>query len=124
MIKAAFIGLLISAVTAALLMCAFALILNFLSGVPYGIIDYAVVAIEGLSVLTGAYFAAVILKSRGIIIGFITALAFLIISVAVAMGAGKADISALTLIRAAVLFICGIGGGILGVNKKEKIRIH
>ena len=118
------IGVLISVILTAMLSCVFALILNFLSAVPYGIIDYAVIATEGLSVFLGAYIAAAITKSRGMITGLIISIIMLMITVAFAMGSGKSDVGIITVIRAAVLIICGIGGGILGVNKKDRIRIH
>ena len=118
------IGVLISVVLTAALSCLFALIMNFLSAVPYGIIDYAVIAIEGSSVFLGAYIAAAITKSRGMITGLIISVVVLMITVAFAMGSGKADIGIITVIRAAALIVCGIGGGILGVNKKDRIRIH
>ena len=123
-IKAVAAGVLISAAVTAVLSCLFALILNLMSTLPYGILDYAAIIIEGLSVFIGAYIAAVIVKSRGLVIGSLISLIFLIIIVAFAMGTGKADLGIVTLIRAVVLILCGIGGGILGVNKKERIRIH
>jgi hypothetical protein len=47
-----------------------------------------------------------------------------ILTAAISLGSGSADIGVISIIRAAVLLICGIGGGILGVNKKERIKIH
>ena len=62
-VKAVAIGVLCSVVLAVLLTCLFSMMLNMMSGIPYGIIDYVMVAIEGFSVLIGAYIACVIAKS-------------------------------------------------------------
>lgn len=124
LIKSTIIGVLSSLAVTALLLCLFALILNFMSGVPYGIIDYAVILAQGLAVFAGSYTAAAISKSQGLIIGLICAAIFLILNLALSLAAGEAGIGIITVIRTAVILICGILGGILGVNKKEKIRIH
>ena len=124
LLKAAALGLILSVVFTGLLSCIFALILDFMSGIPYGIIDYAAVAIEGISVFLGAYIAAAIVKSKGLIVGVICAAALIILTAAISLGSGIADIGVISILRAAVLLICGIGGGILGVNKKERIKIH
>ena len=124
LLKAAALGLILSVVFTGLLSCIFALILDFMSGIPYGIIDYAAVAIEGISVFLGAYIAAAIVKSKGLIVGVLCAAALIILTAAISLGSGTADIGVISILRAAVLLICGIGGGILGVNKKERIKIH
>ena len=124
MIKATGIGLLLSVVFTAILSCLFALILNYLSGIPYGIIDYVAVGIEGISVFFGAYIAAATVKCKGLIVGVLCAVSLYILTAAISLGSGSADIGVISIIRAAVLLVCGIGGGILGVNKKERIKIH
>ena len=124
LIKATGIGLLFAVFFTAILSCLFALILNYLSGIPYGILDYVAVGIEGISVFFGAYIAAAIVKSRGLIVGALCAVSLFILTAAISLGSGAADIGLISVIRAAVLLICGIGGGILGVNKKERIKIH
>ena len=124
MLKATGIGLLLSVVFTAILSCLFALILNYLSGIPYGTIDYVAVGIEGISVFFGAYIAAAIIKYKGLIVGVLCAVTLYILTAAISLGSGSADIGVMSIIRAAVLLVCGIGGGILGVNKKERIKIH
>lgn len=123
-IKAVAIGFIVSVALTAVLLCLTALILNMVSGIPYSVIDYAVIALEGVSVLIGSYTAAAIMKSKGIIIGLLPALLLFVLNFIFSMCSGAADIGALTLIKAAVLIICGIAGGIIGVNRKEKIHIH
>lgn len=122
-VKAVAIGVLCSVVLAVLLTCLFSMMLNMMSGIPYGIIDYVMVAIEGFSVLIGAYIACVIAKSKGLIIGALCGAISLLIVFAVGMSMTKNNIGLLTVIRSAVMLLCGIIGGIMGVNRKDKVRI-
>lgn len=122
-VKAVAIGVLCSVVLAVLLTCLFSMMLNMMSGIPYDIIDYVMVAIEGFSVLIGAYIACVIAKSKGLIIGALCGAISLLIVFAVGMSMAKNNIGLLTVIRSAVMLLCGIIGGIMGVNRKDKVRI-
>ncbi|WP_316637296.1 TIGR04086 family membrane protein [uncultured Ruminococcus sp.] len=122
-VKAVAIGVLCSVVLAVLLTCLFSMMLNMMSGIPYGIIDYVMVAIEGFSVLIGAYIACVIAKSKGLIIGALCGAISLLIVFAVGMSMTKNNIGLLTVIRSAVMLLCGVIGGIMGVNRKDKVRI-
>ena len=122
-VKAVVIGVLSSVVLAVLLTCRFSMMLNMMSGIPYDIIDYVMVALEGFSVLIGAYIACVIAKSKGLIIGTLCGAISLLIVFAVGMSMTKNNIGLLTVIRSAVMLLCGIIGGITGVNRKERVRI-
>lgn len=122
-VKAVAIGVLCSVVLAVLLTCLFSMMLNMMSGIPYDLIDYVMVAIEGFSVLMGAYIACVIAKAKGLIIGALCGAISLLIVFAVGMSMAKNNIGLLTIIRSIVMLLCGIIGGIMGVNRKEKVRI-
>lgn len=122
-IKGVAIGVLISAALCAVLMCICALILNMISGIPYGVIDYLMIGVQGVSVLIGAYIASAIAKSRGLIAGLLCGAVVFLLSLAFGLSNGN-SVSILTAIRAAVLMILGALGGIKGVNRKEKIRIR
>nr|WP_316613694.1 TIGR04086 family membrane protein [uncultured Ruminococcus sp.] len=121
--KAVLIGVLSSVVLAVLLTCLFSVMLHMMSGIPYDVIDYVMVAIEGFSVLIGAYIACVIVKSKGLIIGALCGAISLLIVFAVGMSMSKNNIGLLTIIRSIVMLLCGVIGGIMGVNRKEKVRI-
>ena len=121
--KAVLIGVLSSVVLAVLLTCLFSVMLHMMSGIPYDVIDYVMVAIEGFSVLIGAYIACVIVKSKGLIIGALCGAISLLIVLAVGMSMSKNNIGLLTIIRSIVMLLCGVIGGIMGVNRKEKVRI-
>ena len=122
-VKAVVIGVISSVVLAVILTCLFSVMLNMMSGIPYDLIDYVMVAIEGFSVLMGAYIACVIAKAKGLIIGALCGAISLLIVFAVGMSMAKNNIGLLTIIRSIVMLLCGIVGGIMGVNRKEKVRI-
>ena len=122
-IKAAAVGVCCSVILTVLLTCLFGVILNLTSGIPYGIIDYVTIGIEGFSVLIGAYIACVIAKCKGLIIGALCGAICLLIVTACGLSIAKNDIGILTMIRSAVMIICSVIGGIAGVNRKEKVRI-
>ena len=121
--KPILIGVLTTCLITLLLTCLFAITINIMSGVPYGAIDYVMTAIEGVSVLSGAYFAGVIAKSRGMVIGAVCGCITLLLLFACGLSLSHSDIGVLTLIKSAVILLCGIGGGIAGVNRKEKLHI-
>ena len=122
-VKGVIIGILASAALTALLSVCAALILGFVNGVPYDLIDYIMAAISGVSVLFGSYIASAVAKSRGLIIGALCGAVMFLLQLAVGMGVNGGDLSILTAIKAAVMLIAGIAGGIKGVNRKEKLRI-
>ena len=121
--KAILIGILSSGVIMLLLTCLFCLMLKMTSGLPYGIIDYVMIGIEGVGVLIGAYIACRVSKCKGLIIGAAVGVLTLMILLCVGFALPDNHIGLLTLIRSAVLLLCGVIGGIAGVNKKEKVRI-
>ena len=122
-VKSIAIGLLCGIILTALLTCVFAFMLKMMSGIPYDIIDYVMIGIEGFSVLIGAYIACVIAKSKGLIIGALCGVISLLIILACGFSMTKNNIGILTIIRSAVMILCGVIGGIAGVNRKEKVRI-
>ena len=122
-VKAVLIGVLCSVVLSVLLTCLFSMMLKLMSGIPYEIIDYVMVAIEGFSVLIGSYIACVIAKCKGLVIGTLSGAIALMIVFAVGMSIAKNNIGLLTIIRSVVMLLCGIIGGVAGVNRKEKVRI-
>lgn len=121
--KSVLIGILSAVVITLLLTCLFGFILMMMSGIPYGIIDYVMIGIQGIGVLFGAYIAGAVSKGKGLIVGALVGGITLLILLACGLCIAQNDIGILTIIRSAALILCGIGGGVLGVNRREKIRI-
>lgn len=123
MLKAILIGIVTAGILMILMTFLFCLLLKMTSGIPYGIIDYVMIGIEGASVLIGAYIACIIIKSKGLIVGAIVSAAVMLVLFCCGFILSENHIGILTLIRCAAILLCGIVGGIAGVNKKEKVRI-
>lgn len=122
-VRAVLTGLAVTCVITILLTCVFGFVLKMTSGIPYGVIDYVMIGIEGIAVFLGAYIACVIAKSRGLVIGGMIGAAAFLILLCCGFILSENNIGMLTLIRAVVMILLGIVGGIAGVNKKEKVRI-
>lgn len=122
-VKALAVGVISSILLTVILICLFGLMLKMMSGIPYGVIDYVMIGIEGFSVLIGAYIACVISKSKGLVIGAVCGGIILLITFACGLSIADNDIGILTLIRSVVLLLCGVIGGIAGVNRKDKVKI-
>lgn len=122
-VKGVVIGMLITCAVTALLTVLTAVILGYVNGIPYGALEYIMTAISGVAVFIGAYIASAIAKSRGLIIGAICAGLSFIILLIIGMSMGDGNLSVLTAIKAAVMLLAGMLGGIRGVNRKEKIHI-
>ena len=122
-IKSVAVGVFSSIILTLLLTCLFGIMMNMMPSIPYGIIDYVMIGVEGFSVLIGAYIACVITRSKGLIIGAVCAVICLLIIFACGLSMAKNDIGVLTIIRSVVMLLCGVVGGIAGVNRKEKVRI-
>lgn len=124
LVKAIIIGVFLSLICIIILTCLSALVISFLPTIPYGGLPYIMLAVEGLGVIPGAYVASAIAKSRGMMIGAICGSIVFLILLAVGMSASTDSLSVMTLVRAVVLIVLGVLGGILGVNRKEKVHIR
>lgn len=122
-VKAVLIGTAISLLLTVMLTCVFAFIIKLMPVVPYGIIDYVLIGLSGLSILIGSYTASVMTKSKGMMIGSLCALIVFVVLTISGMSIPDNDIGILTVIRVVTYLVCGVVGGIAGVNRKEKVRI-
>lgn len=76
-------------------------------------------AVGGFS---GGYFSAIKNKSKGIICGAVNAAVLFFVITAVGLTVNK-DITLISFIHLAVAFLSSLIGGILGVNKADKIKL-
>ncbi len=120
-------ALIISVITACAvifsLLCIVALLLLIAGKIPYSIIPYIGIGVSAAGAFSGGYVASRIIKNRGLLWGSVSALIIFIICFSLGMATTKDTLSYLTLIRLVVLWLSGVLGGIMAVNKKEKSRI-
>lgn len=123
LIRALCIGVFLSLAITVILMCMLAVILQFISAIPYQWLDYILLVIDAVAVFVGSYAAAAVTRSKGLIVGLFCGAAVFLIMYIAGLCSGMTDLSVLTALRALVMLVAGIFGGIRGVNKKEKIHI-
>lgn len=122
-LRSLLIGVIISLAVIIALMCLGGLIFTFGSSLPYEILAYLMLAVEAVGVFAGGYVAAILLKSRGLLIGLACGASVFLILLAAGLCADTGSISIMTLIRFLILPLIGMLSGVIGVNKKERIRI-
>lgn len=121
--KAVLFGVLTSLLISIILMCCVSAFILTNGLLPSELTNIITLTALGAGTFVGGITSSRITKSAGLITGLITGFSvFLIITI---IGLCKSDdtITYLTFIRLAATVILGGIGGIIGVNKKEKIHI-
>lgn len=121
-IRSIILGTVLSCVIIALLLIISAMVLVQLEKYPGDIINYMGLVFIAVGVLMGSYVAGRLNKSSGLLCGMATGLAVFIILITAGLN-NVCSISLMILFKLGVNVICGCIGGILGVNKKEKLHI-
>lgn len=122
-IKALIFGTITALIISAVLLALSAVCLTKVGIVPTDYLWLMIVIILALGSFVGGFVSAIILKSNGLFIGLLTGIIvclFIIIA-----GALKTSDSFTTysIYKAMAIIVCSVLGGIIGVNKKEKIKI-
>lgn len=103
------------------LICSFILLMS--GKLPYELLDYITLAFAGLGAFAGGYIASRIIKSAGLVWGAITGLIMFIIVFIAGFSNQNGGITMLTLYKLLIILLCSSLGGIIGVNKKDKLKI-
>ena len=122
--KKLFLGLLFSVLFSAVLIavCAFMILkLGFLpSELP--ILGTAAAAIGGVSVFASAFLAARLAGEKGLLHGLVLGTLYAVFYVAISVMLYANMRIVLLVIRSVIFVICSVCGGVMGVNRDEKIR--
>jgi putative membrane protein (TIGR04086 family) len=121
--RAVLIGVVLSIASILVITCLISVGMLVSPSIPYDYIAYIMLAADAVGIMIGSYAAAAISGSRGMIIGLLCAFCTFLILLIAGFAVRDGNIGIMTLLRAAVLFLFGILGGIKGVNRREKIRI-
>lgn len=122
-IKSLICGVLSSVVIIAILMCILCAVFFMTPLPPYEYLQYIMLAIDAIGVFFGGYIASRINKSKGLIVGLCVGAVVLLALIASGFTIENSTITIVTLLKAVVILLCSMLGGIKGVNVKEKIRI-
>lgn len=101
--------------------CSFA-ILNMTS-FPHKLIVYIICGILAIGGFAGGYITGRINKSSGILYGVTTGIVIFFIVFLAGLSSVLSGFTLFTILKLAILVISSAIGGILGVNKKEKLHI-
>ena len=121
--KKLFLGLLFSVLFSAVLIavCAFMMLkLGFLPSEP--ILGTTAAAIGGVSVFASAFLAARLAGEKGLLHGLVLGTLYAAFYVAMSVMLYASIQIAPLVIRSVIFAICSVCGGVMGVNRDEKIR--
>lgn len=123
MIKAAAFSAVCSLLVTIILNCLLAAVLLSVGLLPDYVLNCATVATLGMGTLFGGFISARITKSAGMINGVITGLLVFLLITLIGVAKSNDSFTIITLAKLIVAIACAGLGGIIGVNKKEKIKI-
>lgn len=122
-VKAILFGVLISLLISIILMCCVSAFILTNGLLPSELTNIITISTLGAGTIVGGAVASRITKSAGLITGLITGFTVFLLVTIIGLCKSSDSITYLTFIRLAVTVIFGGIGGIIGVNKKEKIHI-
>ena len=122
LIKALFFGVVVGSLIITILLIISSIIILQTGILPADILEYIILAFIGVGSLIGGFTAGRIYRMNGIIIGSVTGFIMFLILFLSGISDIKDGLSIMTLLKLVVTIVPGILGGILGVNKKERIK--
>lgn len=123
LLKSIIIGVLCSFALITILTLICSLVITITGKYPNGVIEYISLAFIGIGGLLGGYISARLNKSAGLAVGALTGLIVFIIILIVGLSQSVGTITILTIYKLLVTVVFSALGGVLGVNKKNKIKI-
>lgn len=106
--------------TALLLIASFAL--AQMKSVPGSAIGTITMVFGAFGALTGGYIAVRIARCRGMMYGILTGLVLFLVVVIVGVCSSSESVTVATVIKGIAMLLSGAIGGIVAVNKKQRVR--
>ncbi len=122
-VRSIIVGTILSVITIVLLLLIGSLLFVMSGKYPGEFLSYIMLGILGIGGLLGGYISARLNKLSGLVTGLITGLFIYIIILISGLATSFDTITMFTLYKLIVLALTGALGGILGVNRKEKLHI-
>ncbi|MCH5298331.1 MAG: TIGR04086 family membrane protein [Ruminococcus sp.] len=123
LVKATVFGIIIGCLITMIVTLIAAVVFLKSGKMPGEIVGYITLSFLGIGSLAGGYVCARIYKSSGIMCGAAVGIPMFIITLIVGMTNFVGNIGIMLLLKFATIMLTAVIGGILGVNKKDKIRI-
>lgn len=116
------IGSFAGIISCALLLIICALALTKSSGIPHLAVSPLVMIVAGMGAFIGGYVSALISKQNGMMCGLICGFIMFLILFIASLITVRTALSMNTIVRLLLMLLTGAIGGILGVNKRKKIK--
>lgn len=123
LLKATIFGIIIGCLVTMIVTLISAVVFLKSGKMPGDILGYITLAFLGIGSLAGGYTAARIYKSAGIVCGAAVGISIFIITFVVGITNFSGSIGVMLLLKLIVIMLLSVIGGVLGVNKKDKIKI-
>lgn len=120
--KAILLSVGVMVITGAALLVLFALIFGKMKALPRGIVPIITTVIGCLAVFLGGLISAAYAREKGLIFGIISGLIFSFCVALVSVLLLKNDFSIASVGKFAAILLSGSIGGILGVNRKDRVK--
>lgn len=121
-VRSIIIGAVVGAALCAALLGACALAFVSAGHIPQGLISPLVIALSVISSFFAGFVSAKISKKRGLVYGALTGMLLFAVFVVSGLIASHEAISMTAVIRLVVMVLAGAIGGLLGVNRKSKVK--
>lgn len=120
--KAILLSTVIMVISCAALLALLALIFSKTGTLPKNIIPVLITGVCALSAFLGGLAASWCSREKGILFGLIAGGIFSIVVIFVSVVIFQSSFSAASAVRVAAIILSGCIGGILGVNRKTKVK--
>ena len=121
MIKAILTGGVVGLLFCIVFSAFFAFVLLKYDAAPAVVTGFSIV-VSALSSVASGFTAAKILRKNGLLVGLISAVLLLLILTAIGMCTCGVQFTSGFMIKTAVMCVCGILGGIIGVNLRKPLK--
>lgn len=122
-VKAVLFGILCAMLISIAILCVFSAVVLSSGLLPSELTNIITIAALAVGTFAGGFIAARITKSAGLIVGLITGFTVFMIITVIGLIKSTESMTHLTIVRFVSTLITGAIGGIIGVNKRDKLRI-
>ena len=120
--KAILLSVVVMAVVSALLLMLIALIFGKMKVLPKGIPPILTTAVGCLGVFLGSFAASAYAKEKGLLLGLISGTILAFCTALISVLVFQNDFNIASAGKVAAILLSGSIGGILGVNRKDKVK--
>lgn len=122
-IKGILFGIISASVTIIILLLISAFALTQAGNIPAKQLNIIMLCIDGVGIFFGSYLSLRVIKAKGLMWGCINGLIIFFVIFIAGLMSSTDTIGINTLLKLIISVVCGGLGGIIGVNKRNKVKI-